>query len=88
VIDHNMRADIRIHHKHLKIILTSNIYRKDRSTGRGGVFLGIKNTLVCVEEPNLDTTAELIRAKISFQPFIFVHTIDHHIRHTVNPRTQ
>ena len=42
-----------------------NIYRKDRSAGGGGVFLGIKDTLVCTEEPNLDTTAELIWAKIS-----------------------
>ena len=41
-----------------------NIYRKDRVVGGGGVFLGIKDTLVSVEEPTLDTNAELIWAKI------------------------
>ena len=29
-----------------------NIYRKDRAVGGGGVFLGIKDTLVSVEEPS------------------------------------
>ena len=45
-----------------------NICRKDRSAGGGGVFLGIKDTLVCTEEPNLDTTAELIWAKGTILP--------------------
>ena len=42
-----------------------NIYRKDRTAGGGGVFLGIKDVLVTMEEPTLDTSAELIWAKIN-----------------------
>jgi len=42
-----------------------NIYRKDRTAGGGGVFLGIKDVLVTMEEPTLDTNAELIWAKIN-----------------------
>ena len=30
-----------------------NLYRKDRIAGGGGVFLGIKDTLVAVEEPTI-----------------------------------
>ena len=37
-----------------------SIYRKDRTTGGGGVFLGTKDTLVTMEEPTLDSNAELI----------------------------
>lgn len=32
-----------------------NIYRKDRTAGSGGVFLGIKDTLVATEEPTLNS---------------------------------
>ena len=42
-----------------------NVYRKDRIAGGGGVFLGIKDTLVVVEEPTITTAAEIIWAKIS-----------------------
>ena len=42
-----------------------NIYRKIEQMGRG-VFLGIKNRLVSIEESTLDTNAELIWAKINF----------------------
>lgn len=42
-----------------------NVYRKDRIAGGGGVFLGIKDTLVAVEEPTITTAAEIIWAKIS-----------------------
>ena len=42
-----------------------NVYRKDRIAGGGGVFLGIKDTLVAVEEPTITTAAKIIWAKIS-----------------------
>ena len=42
-----------------------NVYRKDRIAGGGGVFLGITDTLVAVEEPTITTAAEIIWAKIS-----------------------
>ena len=42
-----------------------SVYRKDRIAGGGGVFMGIKHTLVAVEEPTITTAAEIIWAKIS-----------------------
>ena len=42
-----------------------NVFRKDRTMGGGGVFLCIKKCLNVVEEPSLDTEAELIWAKIT-----------------------
>ena len=41
------------------------MYRKDRTAGGQGVFLGIKDMLVTMEEPTLDSNAELIWAKIN-----------------------
>ena len=37
-----------------------SVYRKDRIAGGEGVFLGIKDTLVAVEEPTITTALEII----------------------------
>lgn len=41
------------------------VYRKDRNSRGGGVLLAIKNSLSSAHQPELDTEAEMIWAKIS-----------------------
>ena len=43
------------------------VYRKDRSIGGGGVFLCFNNSLNVLDQPNLQTDAELVWAKLHFR---------------------
>ena len=42
------------------------VYRKDRTLDGGGVFLCIKDSYVCQEQPNFDSDGELIWASLHF----------------------
>ena len=44
---------------------TYNVFRKDHTLGGGGVFLCTKKHLQVLEDPQLDTDAELIWAKLT-----------------------
>ena len=42
------------------------IYRKDRDSNGGGVFLAVKDTLICADIPDLNSNCEVVWASLQF----------------------